>query len=141
MNGFLVRDAGDVEKQELFVERPGDFIVPKHLPLEHRRSEAAADSEGDRTGKQVEGRTTHDVTELPFGTPDSGSCGLGCRLRGHGDDDRGCSSRDRTLQIRRVRIIARGYANLVHASSRPRIMPARAKTIGPMVQGRPRPDR
>jgi hypothetical protein len=38
VNGFFVRDAGDVEKQELFVERPGDFIVAEHLPLEHRRS-------------------------------------------------------------------------------------------------------
>ena len=36
MNGFLVGDAGDVEKQQFFVERPGDFIIAKHLPLEHR---------------------------------------------------------------------------------------------------------
>ena len=120
MNGFLVGDAGDVEKQKLFVERPGDFIVAKHLPLEHRRSEAAANSDGDRAGEQVAGRATDEVKQFPFGTPDSRLRCLGCRLRGHGDDDRGCSSRDRTLQTPRVRIIARGYANLVRASSRPR---------------------
>ena len=57
MNGFLVGDAGDVEKQELFVERLGDFIIAKHLPLEHRRSDTAADSDGDHAGEQVEGRT------------------------------------------------------------------------------------
>ena len=50
MNGFLVGDAGDVEKQQLFVERPRDFIVAKHLPFEHWRSEAAADYDGDRPG-------------------------------------------------------------------------------------------
>src|SRR5690349_12444681 len=97
MNGFFRGDAGDVEKQELFVERLGDFVVAKHLPLEHRRSGAAADSDGDRTGEEVEGRTTREVAELPFGTPESGLSGLGCRLRGHGDDDGGCFSRDRTL--------------------------------------------
>ena len=92
MNGFLVGDAGDIEKQKLFVERFGDLIVAKHLPLEHRRSEAAADSDGDRAGEQVEGRTTHRVTELPCGTPDSEFCGLESRLLSHGEDDRGCSS-------------------------------------------------
>ena len=61
MNGFLVGDAGDVEKQQLFVERPGDFIIAKHLPLEHRRSEAATDSNGHHAGEKVEGRTTHDL--------------------------------------------------------------------------------
>ena len=75
MNGFLIRDAGDVEKQELFIERLGDFIIPKHLPLEHRRSDAAANSDGDRAGEQIEGRTTHEVKELPFAMPDDGSCG------------------------------------------------------------------
>jgi hypothetical protein len=72
MNGFFRGDAGDVEKQELFVERLGDFVVAKHLPLEHRRSGAAADSDGDRTGEEVEGRTTREITELSFGTPESG---------------------------------------------------------------------
>ena len=61
MNGFLVGDAGDVEKQQLFVERPGYFIIAKHLPLEHRRSEAAADGNGHHAGEEVEGRTTHDL--------------------------------------------------------------------------------
>ena len=61
MNGFLVGDASDVEKQELFVEGPGYFIIAKHLPLEHRRSEAAADGNGDQAGEEVEGRTTHDL--------------------------------------------------------------------------------
>jgi hypothetical protein len=107
MYGFEIGDAGDVEKQELFVKRPGDFIVAKHLPLEHRRSHAAADSDGDRAGEEVEVRATREVTEFPFGTPDSGLCGRESRLLSHGDDDRGCSSRDRTLQIRRVRIIRR----------------------------------
>ena len=46
VNGFFGGDASDVEKQKLFVEHPGDFIVAKHLPLEHRRSEAAADNDG-----------------------------------------------------------------------------------------------
>ena len=127
MNGFLVGDAGDVEKQELFIERFGDFIVAKHLALEHRRSEAAAESDGYRADEQVEAGTTHEVTELPSGTPDSRLRCLGCRLRGHGDDDRRCSSRDRTLQTLRVRIIARCYANLVHASSRPRFKPTPGK--------------
>src|SRR5262249_34937206 len=53
MNGFVVGDAGDVEKQELFVERPGDFIVAEHLALEHRRPDAAADSYRDRAGEQL----------------------------------------------------------------------------------------
>ena len=59
MNGFLVGDASDVEKQELFVEGPSYFIIAKHLPLEHRRSEAAADGNGHHAGEEVEGRTTH----------------------------------------------------------------------------------
>ena len=92
MNGFVVGDAGNVEKQELFVERLGDFIVAKHLPFEHWRSEAAADCDGDRPGEQVEGRAAHEVKELPIGTPDAGSRGLGCRLLDHRDDDGGCSS-------------------------------------------------
>ena len=92
MNGFLVGDAGDVEKQQFFVERPGDFIIAKHLALEYRRSEATAHSDGDRTADKVEGRTTHEVTEPRFGTPDSWLCGLRYRLLGHGDDDRGCFS-------------------------------------------------
>ena len=108
MNGLLVRDAGDVEQQKLFVEHFGDFIVAKHLPLEHRRSDTAADSDGDHTGEQVEGRTTHEVKELPFVTPDGGLYGLGFWLLGHGNVDRGCSSRDRILQKRRVRIIGHG---------------------------------
>src|SRR5262249_33443930 len=53
MNGFVVGDAGDVEKQELFVERPGDLIVAEHLALEHRRPDAAADSYRDRAGEQL----------------------------------------------------------------------------------------
>ena len=61
MNGFLVGDAGDVEKQELFVEGLGDFIVAKHLPLEHGRSEAAADNNGRRAGEEFEGCMTHDL--------------------------------------------------------------------------------
>ena len=79
MNGFLVGDTSDVEKQKLFVERPGDLIVAEHLPLEHRRSEAAADSDGDDTAEQVEGRSTHEVKELPFGRPHGALCGLGSR--------------------------------------------------------------
>jgi len=65
VNGFLVGDAGDVEKQKLLVEHPRDFVVAKHLPFEHRRSEAAADGDGDRAGKHVAGRTPHGVEELP----------------------------------------------------------------------------
>lgn len=61
MNGFVVRDASDVEKQELFIEHPGDFIIAKHLPLKHRWSEAAADSDGNCSGEEAEGRTTHDL--------------------------------------------------------------------------------
>src|SRR5208282_3774493 len=91
VNGFLVGDAGDVEKQKLFVERLGDFIVAKHRSLEHRRSDTAADSEGDHAGEQVEGRTTHEVKELLFGRPYGGLCGLEL-LPGQGNDDRGCSS-------------------------------------------------
>ena len=83
MNGFLVGDAGDVEKQKFFVERLGDFIVAKHRSLEHRRSDAAANSDGDRAAEQIEGRTTHEVKELLFGTPYGGLCGLGL-LWGHG---------------------------------------------------------
>ena len=120
MNGFLVGDAGDVEKQKLFVEHPGDFIVAKHLPLEHRRSEAAADSYGDRAGEQVEGRTAHQIKELPSETPDGGLCGLGFRSLGH--DDRGCFSHDRTLQAMRVPIIRRGlyepWLHLVQSEDR-----------------------
>ena len=108
MNGFLVGDAGDVEKQKLFVEHPGDFIVAKHLPLKHRRSEAAAHRDGDRAGEQVEGRTAHQIKELCSETPDGGLCGFGYRLLGHDDDDRGCCSGDRTLQTMRVRTIRRG---------------------------------
>ena len=87
MNGFLVGDAGDVEKQKLFVERPGDFIVAKHLPLKHRWSEAAADCNGDRPGEQVEGRAAHELKELPIGKPDAGSRGLRLLVRS-GDDPR-----------------------------------------------------
>ena len=101
MNGFVVGDAGNVEKQKLFVERPGDFIVAEHLALKHRRSDAAADSDGDRAGEQLEARTPYEVTELRCGTPESELCGLESRLLGHGDDDRGCSSHNRTLQTRR----------------------------------------
>ena len=85
MNGFLVGNADDVEQQKLFVERPGDFIVAKHLPLEHRRSEAAADCDGDRPGEQVEGRAAHELKELPIRTPDAGSRGL--RLLVRSEDD------------------------------------------------------
>jgi len=88
VNGFFVGDAGDVEKQELFIERPGDFIVAEHLPLEHRRSKAAADSDGNRAAEEVEGRTTHAVTELPFGAP--GSSGL----RGPGSSGSGMTIED-----------------------------------------------
>ena len=116
MNGFLVGDAGDVEKQELFVKRLGDFIVAKHLPLEHRWSEAAADGEGDRVGEQVEARATHEVKELPIGTPDGGLCGVGSRLLGHSDDNRGCFSHDRTLQKPWVRIIRRSLHEARHTS-------------------------
>ena len=98
MNRFLVGDAGDIEKQELFVERPGDFIVAKHLPLEHRWSDAAADRDDDRASKQVEAYTTREVTEVHPATPNSALCGLGLRLLGHGDVDRGCSSRDPMTQ-------------------------------------------
>ena len=33
----------------------------RDLPLEYRRSQAAADSNGDRADEEVEGRTTHDL--------------------------------------------------------------------------------
>ena len=66
MDGFLVGGAGDVEKQKLLVEPPGDFIVAKHLPLEHGWSEAAADSGGEHAGEQVAASTTHELKELPF---------------------------------------------------------------------------
>jgi hypothetical protein len=33
--------------------------------------------------------------------PQSDLCGLDSRLMGHGDDDRGCSSHNRTLPTRR----------------------------------------
>jgi len=91
VNRFGIGDAGDIEKQELFVERPCDLIIAEHLPLEDRRSDAAADADGDRAGEQVEGRTTHEVIELPCGAPDSELCGRESRLLSHGDDDRGCS--------------------------------------------------
>jgi len=112
MNGFVVGDAGDVEKQELFVERPGDFIVAEHLALEHRRPDAAADGYRDRAGEQVEARATHKVVELPFGTPGGGSRGLGCRLLDDSDDDGGYSSHYLSLQTRRERIVKRGWPTL-----------------------------
>ena len=83
VNGFLLGDAGDIEKQELFVERLGDFIIAEHLPLEHRGSDTAGESEGDHAGEQAEGRTTHEVKELSFGVPGGGLCGLGFRLLAH----------------------------------------------------------
>ena len=58
MNGLLVRDAGDVEKQKLCVERPGDFVITKHLSLEHRWSGAAADGEGQHARDKVADCTT-----------------------------------------------------------------------------------
>src|SRR5215831_4581921 len=58
---FVVGDAGDIEKQELFVERPCHLIIAEHLPLEHRRSNAAADGDSNRAVEQVEGRATHDL--------------------------------------------------------------------------------
>src|SRR5947209_17217994 len=58
MNGFLVGNPGDVEKQKLFVECLGDFVVTKHLPLEHGRSGAADDSDGDHTSDEVVDCTT-----------------------------------------------------------------------------------
>ena len=100
MNGFLVGDAGDVEKQELFVERLGDFIVTEHLLLENRWSDAAADSQGYRASEQVEAHTTRQAPELAPPTPYSDLCGFGWRLLGHGDVDRGYSSRDRMLQTK-----------------------------------------
>ena len=123
MNGFLVGDAGDVEKQKFFVERLGDFIVAKHRSLKHRRSEAAADSDGDRAGEQVEGRTTHEVEEPPFGTPDAGLCGLGLLL-GHGNDDRGCSSLILCKPCG-CALLRPPYMNHVYTSSCPRIYPYR----------------
>jgi hypothetical protein len=63
--------------------------------------------------------------------------GLGCRLRGHGGDARRFSSRDRTLQTMRLRIVAHGYANLVRASSRPRIMPISGKNDWAVDAGPP----
>ena len=57
MNGFLVGDTSDVQEQELFVERPSNFVVAKHLPLKHRRPDAAADSDGNGTGEQAEGHS------------------------------------------------------------------------------------
>ena len=58
MNGFFCGDAGDVEKQELLVEHLRNLVVAKHLPLEHGRSRAAADSNGDRTREEVENGMT-----------------------------------------------------------------------------------
>jgi hypothetical protein len=64
--------------------------------------------------------------------------GLGCRLLGHGDNDRGCSSIDRTMH-RRAHVIAR----VMRILSKPRrgreSYPPRAKTIGPMVKEPPTP--
>jgi hypothetical protein len=42
-----------VEKQELFTEHPRDFIVAEHLPLEHRRSQAATERLIRRVGGLV----------------------------------------------------------------------------------------
>src|SRR5208282_6798462 len=121
VNGFLVGDAGDVEKQKFFVERLGDFIVAKHRSLEHRRSDTAADSDGDHAGEQVEGRTTHEVKELLFRTPYGGLCGLGLLL-GRGNEDRGCSP----LVLCRpcgCALLRAPYMNHVYTSSGPRIYP------------------
>ena len=74
-----------LRSRSLFVERPGDFIIAKHLPLEHRRSEAAADGDGDRPGEQVEGRAAHELEELPIRKPDAGSRSL--RLLVRSEDD------------------------------------------------------
>src|SRR6476620_10537689 len=65
MNGFLVGNPGDVEKQKLFVESLGDFVVTKHLPLKHRRSDATADSDGDRASDEVEDCATARVHSAP----------------------------------------------------------------------------
>ena len=55
---FFGGDAGDVEKQQLLVEHLCNLVVAKHLSLEHRRSSAAADSNDDRTGDNIEDCTT-----------------------------------------------------------------------------------
>jgi len=109
VNRFVIRDAGDIENQELFVERLGDFIVAKYLPLEHRWSEAAADSQGNCSCEEAQGRPTHAVTELPFWSAAQWVCGLRRRLRSHGNDEERCSSLDRIQRNTRVRIIGRGF--------------------------------
>ena len=58
MNSFFGRDAGYVEKQELFVEPLCNLVVAKDLSLEHWRPSATAESDGDRTAEEVEKGTT-----------------------------------------------------------------------------------
>ena len=108
MNGFLVGDAGDVEEQEFFVERLGDFIIAKHLLLENRWSDAAADRHRYCGGEQGKPRAPHQATEDTFATPDGGLCSFEFRSLGHGGDARGGSARDPNLQTRRVHKIGRG---------------------------------
>jgi len=54
VNGFFCGEAGGVEKQELLVEHLRNLILAKHLPLEHGRSCAASDSNGNRPREEVE---------------------------------------------------------------------------------------
>ena len=76
MNGFLVGNPGDVEKQKLFVERLGDFVVTKHLPLEHRLTATAI---APVTRLRIARR--QNVTNLSD-TRESGLCRLSLQLRG-----------------------------------------------------------
>jgi len=56
---------------------PPMLRLRKLVPFDH--------SEGNRAGEQVEGRTAHQIKELPSETPDGRLCGLGFRLLGHDD--------------------------------------------------------
>ena len=58
VNGFFCGEAGGVEKQELLVEHLRNLILAKHLPLEHGRSCAAADSNDNRPREEVESCVT-----------------------------------------------------------------------------------
>src|SRR6476660_9104495 len=102
MNGFLVGNPGDVEKQKLFVESLGDFVVTKHLPLKHRRSDATADSDGDRASDEVEDCATARVHSAP-----STHARVGCQVQPpvvrYGGDNGGCLASDCALHTGKIR--------------------------------------
>ena len=53
MNGFFVGDAGDVEEQKLFVERPGDFIVADAID----KMQETLDRDFAQLGDLIQGQT------------------------------------------------------------------------------------